>query len=128
VILVNQKLYSLTNYLGVLLRSTNLRNAFEAYYAFEEMARKLIGEPDKLIISSEWDASPFYIPNPPAVLDSYVFIRMPAFASRNALLFASRLTASSDARTELVPACHWTHGLQRGASDGSPGYGRSWQE
>jgi hypothetical protein len=84
--LVNQKIYSLTNYLGVLLRSTNLRNAFEAHFAFEEMSRKFIGEDDKLIISSEWDSTPFYIPSPPAVLDGYVFIGMPAFASRNALL------------------------------------------
>ena len=84
--LVNQKIYALTNYLGVLLRSTNLRNAFEAHFAFEEMSRKFIGEDDKLIISSEWDSTPFYIPNPPAVLDGYVFIGMPAFASRNALL------------------------------------------
>lgn len=73
-ILINQKIYSLTNYLGILLRSTNLRNAFEAYFAFEEMSRKLLGEDDKLIISSEWDSTPFYIPNPPAVLDGYVFI------------------------------------------------------
>jgi hypothetical protein len=47
-ILINQKIYSLTNYLGILLRSTNLRNAFEAYYAFEEMSRKVLGEDDKL--------------------------------------------------------------------------------
>lgn len=85
-ILVNQKIYSLTNYLGILLRSTNLRNAFEAHFAFEEMSRKLLGEDDKLIISSEWDSTPFYIPNPPAVLEGYVFIGMPAFASRSALL------------------------------------------
>lgn len=84
-ILINQKLYSLTNYLGILLRSTNLRNAFEAYFAFEEMSRKLIGEDDLLILSSEWDSTPFYIPNPPAALDAFVFIGMPAFASRNAL-------------------------------------------
>src|SRR2546422_11498865 len=44
VVLINQKLYTLTNYLGILLRSTNLRNSFEAYFAFEEMSRKLLGE------------------------------------------------------------------------------------
>src|SRR4029077_10849065 len=85
-ILVNQKIYSLTNYLGILLRSTNLRNAFEAYFAFEEMSRKLLGDDDKLIISSEWTSTRFYIPNPPAILEGYVFIGMPAFASRHALL------------------------------------------
>lgn len=85
-VLINQKLYTLTNYLGILLRSTNLRNSFEAYFAFEEMSRKVTGEHDRLIISSEWDSTPFYIPNPPAVLEGYVFIGMPAFASRNALL------------------------------------------
>jgi len=50
------------------------------------MSRKLIGEDNRLIISSEWDSTPFYIPHPPAVLEGYVFIGMPAFASRNALL------------------------------------------
>jgi hypothetical protein len=86
IVSINQKVYTFTNYLGILLRSTNLRNPFEAYFAFEEMSRRLLGEPDRLILSSEWDAAPFYIPNPPAVLDGYVFIGMPAFASRNALL------------------------------------------
>src|SRR4051812_20802819 len=37
VITINQKIFNLTNYLGVLLRSTNLRNCFEAYFALNEM-------------------------------------------------------------------------------------------
>ena len=83
---INQKLFSYSNALGVLLRSTNLRNAFEAYFAFNQMAANVIDQQDRLIISSEWDAIPFYIPSPPDALASFVIIGIPAFASRNSLL------------------------------------------
>jgi len=86
VIKINQKIFSLTNYLGILLRSTNLRNSFEAYFSFEEMALALMGDADRLILSSEWDSNPFYIPSPPAALSDFVIIGIPAFASRNSLL------------------------------------------
>lgn len=85
-ITINQKIFSLTNYLGILLRSTNLRNCFEAYFSFEEMAFAIMGETDRLILSSEWDSVPFYIPSPPAALSGFVIIGIPAFASRNSLL------------------------------------------
>jgi hypothetical protein len=81
VIKINQKIFSLTNYLGILLRSTNLRNSFEAYFSFEEMALALMGDADRLILSSEWDSNPFYIPSPPAALSDFVIIGIPAFAS-----------------------------------------------
>lgn len=42
VIAINQKIFSLTNYLGILLRSTNLRNCFEANFSFEEMASAIM--------------------------------------------------------------------------------------
>jgi hypothetical protein len=83
---INQKIYNFTNSLGVLLRSTNLRNCFEAYFAFDEMVYLLTGQKDILIISSEWDATPFFIPHPPDAVSKFVFIGMPAFASRNSLL------------------------------------------
>ncbi|MDR3557933.1 MAG: hypothetical protein P4L61_00180 [Candidatus Pacebacteria bacterium] len=85
-ITVNQKLFSFTNYLGILLRSTNTRNCFEAYFSFSNIVEQLTGHKDVLIISSEWDASPFYIQQPPEVLKNFFFIGFPAFASRNALL------------------------------------------
>lgn len=86
VITITQKIFNFTNYLGILLRSTNLRNSFEAYFSFEEMALALVGKPNRLILSSEWDAIPFYIPSPPAALEDFVIIGLPAFASRNSLL------------------------------------------
>ncbi len=86
VVTINQKLFSYSNALGVLLRSTNLRNAFEAYFSFNQMATNVIGQSDRLIISSEWDAIPFYIPSPPDALSSFVIIGIPAFVSRNSLL------------------------------------------
>ena len=45
--------------LGFLLRSTSVRNAFEAYGPLLRIARKLLGEETRLIISSEWFFSPF---------------------------------------------------------------------
>lgn len=86
VVVINNKLFSLSNALGVLLRSTNLRNTFEAYFAFNQMASNIFGEENILIISSEWDSVPFYIPTPPDALANFVMIGMPAFASRNSLL------------------------------------------
>jgi hypothetical protein len=86
VITINQKIFSLTNYLGILLRSTNFRNCFEAHFSFEEMASAIIGEPNRLILTSEWESSPFYIPSPPAALSDFVIIGIPAFASRDSLL------------------------------------------
>jgi hypothetical protein len=85
-ITINQKLFAFTNYLGILLRSTNLRNSFEAYYALNEFTQAFNIPNERLIISSEWDSAPFYIPTPPAALERFVFIGFPAFASRNALV------------------------------------------
>lgn len=72
-------------FLGFILRSTNLRNAFEIYGPLLRISRQIIGEETKLIISSEWNFSPFtfigyeYLPN-------FVLIGLPASESSNPFL------------------------------------------
>lgn len=71
--------------LGFLLRSTNVRNAFEAYGPLLRIARQLLGADTRLIVSSEWYFSPFtylgyqYLPN-------FVLIGLPAPESSNPFL------------------------------------------
>ncbi|SFM29582.1 hypothetical protein SAMN03159423_0472 [Bradyrhizobium sp. NFR13] len=72
--------------LGFLLRSTNTRNSFEAYYAFSEIANSLIGSDAKVIFSSEWDFSPITYPMSFPALPSYVLLGMPSLESANALV------------------------------------------
>ena len=72
--------------LGFLLRSTNVRNAFEAYGPLLRMTAKALGSDNtRLVISSEWNFSPFTYVGfdhlPEAVL-----IGLPASESSNPLL------------------------------------------
>lgn len=52
-------LYLYVPILGFILRSTNVRNAFEAYAPLLRLARSIIGADTRLIVSSEWEFSPF---------------------------------------------------------------------
>jgi hypothetical protein len=70
--------------LGFILRSTNVRNAFEIHGPLLRLARLLLGPTTQLILSSEWDYSPFTFLNP--VLAQYVLIGLPASESANPLL------------------------------------------
>lgn len=78
--------------LGFILRSTNVRNAFEAFRPLLRLARQVL-EPStteqdcttKLLISSEWDYSPLTY-NTIAKLPGYVFIGFPAPESANPLV------------------------------------------
>jgi len=83
-----QSLYTLflyTPFLGLILRSTNIRNAFEVYYPLLRIARILLGPSVRLILSSEWDYSPFtYMPDDE--LKDFVLIGHPAQESSNPLL------------------------------------------
>jgi hypothetical protein len=45
--------------LGFILRSTNIRNAFEVYSPLLRLVRMILGPSAKLLLSSEWDYSPF---------------------------------------------------------------------
>ena len=71
--------------LGFILRSTNVRNAFEAYAPLLRLARGLLGPDTKLILSSEWDYSPF-VYMPMTDLPGFVLIGLPAPESANPLL------------------------------------------
>jgi len=72
--------------LGFVLRSTNARNAFEIHGPLLRLSRDVLGPQTKLIVSSEWDYSPFIytgIQN----LPDFVLIGLPAFESANPFLF-----------------------------------------
>jgi len=88
-------LRSLLDYLpriGVALRSTNVRNAFEVFGPFLRLAGDIL-EPGvarrrrrtRLLLSSEWDYSPLTFPFIPA-LPYFVLIGLPAPESSNPLL------------------------------------------
>ncbi|MEW6364961.1 MAG: hypothetical protein AB1714_10015 [Acidobacteriota bacterium] len=103
---------------GFLLRSTNVRNAFEVVHPLFRMAATLL-EPGKdakdanirLLLSSEWDYSPFIYRLLPA-LPGYVLIGLPAPESANPLLIplaghelGHSVWLKYNLQTELQDAC-----------------------
>jgi hypothetical protein len=85
-ITINERIYQYLPILGFLLRSTNVRNNFEAYHSFLTMARAIIGPRAKVVISSEWDFSPLTYPLTVSALPDYVLLGMPSSESSNALI------------------------------------------
>lgn len=82
-----RKLYDLFPLLGMLLRSTDVRNAFEIHGPFLRIVQKLLGPSSKLIISSEWEFSPFtFLPPIQYGLTDTVFIGGPASEASNVLI------------------------------------------
>lgn len=86
------KLYNYSPLLGFILRSTNVRNAFEIIGPFRRLTQQVLqsgeGASDasaRLLLSSEWDYSPFTYPSIPD-LPGYLFIGLPASESGNPLL------------------------------------------
>ena len=78
-------LSSLLPLLGFILRSTNIRNAFEVYGPLLRLARAVVDPDCKLLVSSEWDFVPFtFIGYRP--LPNYVLIGLPATESANPFL------------------------------------------
>ncbi len=71
--------------LGFILRSTNVRNAFEAYPLLLRLAQSVMGTDTKLIVSSEWEFSPF-VYRSMTDLPGFVLIGLPAPESSNPLL------------------------------------------
>src|SRR4029077_15947062 len=71
--------------LGFILRSTNVRNAFEIYGPLLQLAQQILGPLTKLIISSEWKYSPFMYFGVKHLPD-FVFIGLPAPESANPFL------------------------------------------
>ncbi len=77
--------------LGFVLRSTNVRNAFELYRPMASLARCLehAGKPGadvELLLSSEWEYSPF-ISWEGDVLPEFILVGFPAQESGNPLVF-----------------------------------------
>jgi hypothetical protein len=84
----SQSMYSLylcTPVLGFILRSTNARNAFELYSPLLRLSRQILGIETSLLLSSEWDYSPFVL-MPTSFLPTFVLIGLPAHESANPLL------------------------------------------
>lgn len=71
--------------LGFILRSTNIRNAFELYPPLLRLARKVLRDDTKLVVSSEWEYSP-YVYLPIKDLPGFVLIGFPAPESANPLV------------------------------------------
>ncbi|MCK9623081.1 MAG: hypothetical protein M0R47_21410 [Methylobacter sp.] len=71
--------------LGFVLRSTNVRNGFEAYGPLLHLAESLMGAQTKLIVSSEWEFSPF-VYRSITDLPGFVLIGLPATESSNPLV------------------------------------------
>ncbi|MFN7967150.1 MAG: hypothetical protein U0V87_15815 [Acidobacteriota bacterium] len=71
--------------LGFVARSTSIRNAFEIYGPILRLTRSALGSDKRLILSSEWEYSPFtYVGI--QELPEYLLIGLPAPESANPLL------------------------------------------
>lgn len=71
--------------LGFISRSTDTRNAFEIYGPLRRIAHRLVGHDARLVLSSEWDYSPYVYPEPQH-LPGFVLIGFPATEASNPLL------------------------------------------
>ena len=71
--------------LGFLLRATNVRNAFEAYNPLQRLVHKIMDADTKLIVSSEWEFSPF-VYRAILGLAGFVLVGLPAPESSNPLV------------------------------------------
>ncbi len=71
--------------LGFILRSTNVRNAFEIFGPLRNIAKIILGQEIKLLLSSEWTYSP-KIYHEIKALPGFVLIGLPASESSNPLL------------------------------------------
>ena len=80
-----ERLFVYVPILGFILRSTNVRNGFEAYGPLLYLAEGLIGDETKLIVSSEWNFSPFTY-HSITDLPGFVLIGLPATESSNPLI------------------------------------------
>lgn len=77
-------------HMGIILRSSNARNAFELYAPLQEMATALMraakdDAPPMVVLSSEWDYSPIYYPTT-HYHTGYVLLGIPAPESSNPLI------------------------------------------
>jgi len=76
-----------TEILGFILRSTNVRNAFEVQFPLKRLVEQVISPEARLIMSSEWNFVPFTYPMTLDFLPDFVLVGAPAPESGNVLLF-----------------------------------------
>jgi hypothetical protein len=84
--LVNLKVYQTLPILGFILRSTNVRNAFELLDPLQSVADSVLQGRPQLLLSSEWEYVPFAYPQSLDDLKSFVLIGLPASEAASALL------------------------------------------
>lgn len=83
---VNFNLVRFKAFLGLLLRSSNIRNAFELYFPIKILSLDLLEQPTAVVLSSEWSFSPYTYPVALAELPEFIFIGIPASESQNPLI------------------------------------------
>lgn len=83
---INLKVYQALPILGFILRSTNVRNAFELLEPLQSISEAAMQGSPALILSSEWDYVPFAYPQSLDDLKSFVLIGLPASEAASALL------------------------------------------
>jgi hypothetical protein len=82
----NVNLVRLKTFVGFLLRSTNIRNAFEFYFPIRLLATELLGKPAPVVLGSEWEFSPYTYPAALDELPDLIFIGIPASECSNPLI------------------------------------------
>lgn len=83
---INLKVLQALPILGFILRSTNVRNAFELVDPLQVIADATLQGSPHLLLSSEWDYVPFAYPQSIEDLRSFVLIGLPASEAASALL------------------------------------------
>src|SRR5262249_26060614 len=83
---INLKVLQVLPILGFILRSTNVRNAFEVLEPLQTIADAALQGTPQLLLSSEWDYVPFAYPQSLDDLKSFVLIGLPASEAGSALL------------------------------------------
>jgi hypothetical protein len=73
-------------FVGFILRSSNVRNAFEIYEPLRRLGKQLLGDDLRIVIGSEWNYVPFIYPIPAKLLADYILVGLPASEGQNALL------------------------------------------
>lgn len=75
-----------TAVLGFILRSTNVRNAFELHFPLKRLVNQVISSKARLVMSSEWNFVPFTYPMNLHLLSDFVLVGGPAPESGNVLI------------------------------------------
>lgn len=83
---VNINLVRFKAFLGLLLRSSNIRNAFELYFPIKILSLELLEQRTAVVLSSEWSFSPYTYPVALPELPEFIFIGIPASESQNPLI------------------------------------------